>query len=308
MTSQNELPSDNFSGLPSELHYHIAKELGDGEVRNLSLVSHHLHDVLARDLLLKDLDHAARTETLLLSYKFNPNERAHLTEQQREREQLIKDHGLWFPDPWREGSLAPFVIRRVETSPDTNSITLHIYEPMFFRDNDEVEALDIRTVIEGPMKLVHTDGLGYESKDWDGDFKYKTAKRFKTVKYDDIVGSGRVLERLTPAVLRENWVCPDCSGRRRVCAGCGGMSMRYELSSITRSGFHKADHIYWGDSRWRDLFTDCGWPMPCPACLGFDWADEAKALWKWYQRTDDDQELVEFYAKVNAFLPAHERL
>lgn len=135
-----------------------------------------------------------------------PNERAHLTEQQREREQGLSDQRLSFPDPWREGRLAPFVIRRVETSPDTNSITLHIYEPVFFRDSQKGEALDIMTVIEGSMQLVHTDGLGYESKDWDGDFDHSTAKRFKMVKYDDIVGSGRVLEPLTPAVLRGNWV------------------------------------------------------------------------------------------------------
>ncbi|EIM87333.1 uncharacterized protein STEHIDRAFT_146756 [Stereum hirsutum FP-91666 SS1] len=102
------------------------------------------------------------------------------------------------------------------------------------------------------------------------------------VKYDDIVGSGRVLEPLTPAVLRGNWVCPGCDGGRQV---CGGMSIR-----------------------WPNLVTYGGWSMPCPACLGFDLASEAKALWRSYGMTDDDQELVELYAQVNAFLPAHEHM
>lgn len=207
-------PSDDYSNLPPELHHYIAQYLEEKDIRNLCCVSHRFHDVFARSLLAKDLDRFVKNETVLYGYDFRPDEdvEACLTDAEQES-------SAWHDMYERNISLAPFVIRKVEYSPNEGPITLHIYKPVFFRLCRNV-TLDISIKTGGLARLVHSDDLGCDSEDWNREFSAEQKARFTTVTYDDLVGNGWVLDWLTATILKANFVCPACAGEMEGCLVC----------------------------------------------------------------------------------------
>ncbi|ESK85778.1 hypothetical protein Moror_2420 [Moniliophthora roreri MCA 2997] len=81
------------------------------------------------------------------------------------------------------------------------------------------------------------------------------------------------LVKMTGHLLRKHNECPECGGSRCICPGCGGVG-----------------------ERWPDLFTSCGWGMPCPCCIGYGTAYDSKYI------QDEEEELEALWKKIDEIM------
>ncbi|KAJ7188584.1 hypothetical protein C8R46DRAFT_25225 [Mycena filopes] len=147
----------------------------------------------------------------------------------------------------------PFIIRSVRKVSEGGNTTLSVdvYYPKYMRndDEDEVEEPD-----EWEIAIeMDTLSLSAEKK-----LSSDSPRLQKSIGYDLLRGKLLVA---SAGLLRTRFDCPECGNGRNVCPGCGGFSRRFG-----------------------DLFCSCGWPMPCPVCIGYGTAYDAK-------RIQDDEEV-----------------
>ncbi|KAJ6577296.1 hypothetical protein B0H19DRAFT_552864 [Mycena capillaripes] len=162
---------------------------------------------------------------------------------------------------------APFIVTTVRKDFESTHprILLDIYYPKFMHegsdDEDEIEDED-----EDDWEInIHMQNLNLCS-----DKGMSEDRRVESVDYEMMRGK---LLRASAGLLRTRFVCPECGNSRSVCPGCGGFSRRFS-----------------------DLFTSCGWPMPCPVCIGYGVAYDAKYI------QDDQEELDELWKEIDAML------
>ncbi|KAJ7656287.1 hypothetical protein DFH06DRAFT_1199142 [Mycena polygramma] len=270
--------SPRLLDLVPELHLSIISNLRLPDKRRLRLVSRIFNDLLILDVPLEDLRAAKKAKTILLTEN--------------------AEKGLGFE---------PFIIlgvRKTRADSDertppcepsdgtatqtdtTERILLDIYYPKFMpHEVDEREEMAWDIMLLGPAALrrrpppkekddevtwdisIHMSKLRLDCKK---NLESNAKRLVKGVDYDLLRGQ---LVNASAAMLRSRFVCPECKDIRKVCPGCGGFSSRYP-----------------------DLFTGCGWPMPCPLCIGYGMADYAKDI------QDDDKELDKLWKEINEML------
>ncbi|KAJ7211154.1 hypothetical protein GGX14DRAFT_449195 [Mycena pura] len=159
----------------------------------------------------------------------------------------------------------PFIVRNprisVADSGDKH-ILMDIYYPKFMRNDDEDTPTDNEWEIH-----IHMNELSLECENI---LPSDSTRLVKSISYDSLRGK---LLKASAGLFRTRFRCPECSNSRSVCPGCGGFSRRFS-----------------------DLFCSCGWPMPCPVCIGFGVAYNAKDI------QDDDAELNELWKEINEML------
>ncbi|KAJ6460395.1 hypothetical protein C8R47DRAFT_1161110 [Mycena vitilis] len=162
----------------------------------------------------------------------------------------------------------PFLITGVQkTSEDEGQrILLDIYYPKYMCNNEE-SSEDEDNGTEGDWEIyIHMQELSMDT-----DKAMSDARRVKSVEYDDALRGNLV--RASAGMMRTRFTCPECGNSRSVCPGCGGFSGRFE-----------------------GLFTSCGWSMPCPVCIGYGVAEDAKYI------QDDEEELDALWKEIDAML------
>ncbi|KAF9066632.1 hypothetical protein BDP27DRAFT_1330277 [Rhodocollybia butyracea] len=136
-----------------------------------------------------------------------------------------------------------------DSSQNEQKLLVDIYYPRFMRnysDYDPAIAIDIA------MEQLVLQG--------DRTPNPESTRLVKSVKYKKLRGG---LVKASASFLRRRFVCPECQNSREVCPGCGGFSGRFP-----------------------ELFTNCGWAMPCPVCIGYGVAEYAKFIQDDYEELD----------------------
>jgi len=146
-------------------------------------------------------------------------------------------------------------------------LLLDIYYPKFMRNDDEDAPREREWEIH-----IHMDTLSLNSRD---KVSTESNRRVKSVSYDLLRGK---LIKASAGLLRTRFKCPECENSRSVCPGCGGFSGRFS-----------------------SLFCSCGWPMPCPVCIGYGVADHAKYI------QDDEEELDKLWKEIDEMLAKEKR-
>ncbi|KAJ7625335.1 hypothetical protein DFH06DRAFT_1229193 [Mycena polygramma] len=180
----------------------------------------------------------------------------------------------------------PFIITEVRKTAER--ILLDIYHPKFMprevderhkaADAAERHAAMLLGISLPPLPEEKDDNvtwdisihMGQLELDSERKLKSKAKRLVKGVDYNLLRGK---LVDASATMLRSRFVCPECSDTRSVCPGCGGFSMRFP-----------------------DLFTSCGWSMPCPTCIGYGMASYAKGI------QDDKTKLKKLWKKINEML------
>ncbi|KAJ7267248.1 hypothetical protein C8J57DRAFT_1469529, partial [Mycena rebaudengoi] len=140
---------------------------------------------------------------------------------------------------------------------------LDIYRPKFMRNDNED-----RIPEENEWEIhIHMAQLSLSSRT---KLSPESPRLTKSVDYALLRGK---LIKSSAAHLRSRFVCGECGNGREVCPGCGGFSRRFS-----------------------DLFTNCGWSMPCPVCIGYGVADHAKYI------QDDEKNLNKLWTEINSML------
>ncbi|KAJ6598432.1 hypothetical protein DFH09DRAFT_1304217 [Mycena vulgaris] len=135
-------------------------------------------------------------------------------------------------------------------------ILLDIYYPKFMRNDEE----DDRTEEDEWEMHIHMNELSLNSKK---KLTLESTRVVESVPYDSLRGK---LIKASAAQLRARFVCPECRNKRE---------------SLFR--FH-------------ELFSGCGWPMPCPVCIGYGVAYDAKCI------QDDQKELDKLWKEIDGML------
>ncbi|KAJ7254060.1 hypothetical protein B0H12DRAFT_1115731 [Mycena haematopus] len=161
----------------------------------------------------------------------------------------------------------PFIIRNSRKIPRDSAqhehILVDIYYPPFMQNNDEDDQS-----IENEWRIyIHMKKL---SLDTDNKLSSKSTRLVKSIDYELLRGK---LVRASAGLLRTRFNCPECGNSRSVCPGCGGFSMRFS-----------------------ELFCSCGWAMPCPVCIGYGVAYDAKYI------QDDEEALDELWKEIDEML------
>ncbi|KAE9388568.1 hypothetical protein BT96DRAFT_430442 [Gymnopus androsaceus JB14] len=161
----------------------------------------------------------------------------------------------------------PFIIVDIVRDSEANIMTLVVYCPFFFPNND-------REPFIGDINVKAND-LWVETTEKEEEYPWNNCSDGELYKLDWHTQVQGKIQLMTGSLLRKVWghQCPECGGERSICPGCGGVS-----------------------ARWSELrYTDCGWNMPCPSCMGYDLAYDAKNL----QRHGDDA-LEEMWKELDA--------
>ncbi|KAJ7191631.1 hypothetical protein GGX14DRAFT_481176 [Mycena pura] len=187
-----------------------------------------------------------------------------------------KENTIFLVENAREGKLGfePFIIMDVrKVYSDTNKsrsrvsgkpafpkrrLLLDIYYPKFMRNKDENEYEEEgRTENDWEIRI-EMEQLNLDSSNTLLESSYVV----ESVNYESLRGK---LLRASAARLRSRFGCPECDDSRNVCPGCGGFYGRFP-----------------------DLSCGCGWPMPCPVCIGYEVASEAKDILIHRRDPEDD--------------------
>ncbi|KAJ7782802.1 hypothetical protein B0H16DRAFT_1494420 [Mycena metata] len=141
------------------------------------------------------------------------------------------------------------------------TLSVDIYYPKFMRNDDEDDDHE-----EGEWEI-HIDmhRLSLSSSET----LSPDSLRFTNSVDCDKLLRGKLLVA-SASLFRTRFECPECGNGRQVCPGCGGFSGRFS-----------------------DLFCSCGWPMPCPVCIGYGVAYDAKYI------QDDEEELDKLWKEID---------
>ncbi|KAJ7837563.1 hypothetical protein B0H14DRAFT_2791174 [Mycena olivaceomarginata] len=169
----------------------------------------------------------------------------------------------------------PFIVRNprisvADSGDNVQHILMDIYYPKFMRNDDEDTPTDKEWEIH-----IHMNELSFGRESKKNILPSDSTRLVKSISYDLLRGK---LLKASAGLLRTRFRCPECRNSRSVCPGCGGFS-----------------------SRFPDLFCGCGWPMPCPVCIGYGVAYSAKGI------QDDDAELNEFWKEIDEMLAEDKR-
>jgi hypothetical protein len=177
-----------------ELLLIIADQLGPEDRRNLRLVCRWFEEALGFDIIVAILRSLVKRTVL---------------------------GGANYSKPRRKSggySHVPFVILDVKVDRSVRTIMLHTYKPIFMRPSENVELLDI--VIRGDkIELITPSTRNKTDEFWED----RETERDDTI---DFFACRKDIALVTAALLRREWECPECRGRRYVCPGCGGFSTR----------------------------------------------------------------------------------
>ncbi|KAF8216183.1 hypothetical protein K438DRAFT_1800207 [Mycena galopus ATCC 62051] len=182
-----------------------------------------------------------------------------------------KKNTIFLVQDAKEGELGftPFIIKRVRKVPGDSAqyeprILLDIYYPLFMCNGEEdEEEQENELQIHIHMKTL---SLGKKKKKKSSE----STRLNKSINYDLLRGK---LLQASAGLLRTRFGCPECGNSRSVCPGCGGFGERFS-----------------------ELFTGCGWPMPCPVCIGYGVAYTAKDI------QDEQEELDKLWEEIDEML------
>ena len=111
----------------------------------------------------------------------------------------------------------PFVILDVKVDRALRSIMPHIYKPYFMRALEHPVPLDIE--ISKSKASIWFPRDASEDDTWEN----RKRKRDDNI---DFLACREDIVLVTGDLLRNEWLCPECRGRKYVCPGCGGFITR----------------------------------------------------------------------------------
>ncbi|KAJ7132188.1 hypothetical protein C8R44DRAFT_773304 [Mycena epipterygia] len=218
--------SSHLLTLSPELYLSIISYLSLSDKRRLRLVCQIFNNLLILEVPLKELRAATKKRTIFLV------EDAHKGELGFEPF-VVKDVRKVHKDSDESTSAETNTTHGAQPSFQTQHILIDIYYPKFMRNDDED---DYNEEEENEWEIdIHMQQLSLNSRK---KLSSESNRLVKSVDYELLRGK---LFEASAALLRSRFVCPECGNSRSVCPGCGGFSGRFP-----------------------DLFTGCGWPMPCP--------------------------------------------